>query len=297
LGEPRATTSRLPVPGATLHFEVRGGGGKAPLLLIAGGNMDAAAFEGLAGEMADTFQVITFDPRGNSRSPLDAAPTAQTIEVHAGDASALLAHTAAEAAIVFGTSSGGLVGLELLASRPDQIRLLIVHEPPATELLERPERYRALFKDIRETASSEGTAAAMSEFYVAAGIAPAAPAELPREMAAKAARWDANAAFFLQHEICEFTAYAPRIAVLREHSDRIIALGGTASRGQLPYITAQAVAESLGISLEEIIGGHGGYLSNPVEFGQRLRELIRARDGAGGRPEPPSADPPRARER
>ncbi|HEV8461071.1 MAG TPA: alpha/beta hydrolase [Gaiellaceae bacterium] len=274
-----ATTSHLPVPGATLYFEVRGDPGNPALLLIAGGNTDAAVFEGLADVLAGTFHVLTFDPRGNSRSRVDGAPTSQTIELHAGDASSLLAHIVQEPAIVFGTSSGGLVGLELLASYPAQVRLLIVHEPPATELLESPERYRELFRGIRETAMSQGTAAAMSEFFVAAGISPAVPTELPPDLAAKAARWEANADFFLQHEICEFTAYAPPVTVLRERSDRIVAVGGTASRGQLPYVTAQAVAESLGVPLEEIIGDHGGYLSNPTEFGARLHELIQARLG------------------
>jgi pimeloyl-ACP methyl ester carboxylesterase len=36
---------------------------------------------------------------------------------------------------MFGGSLGGLTGLDLVARHPQQVRTLVVHEPPATELL------------------------------------------------------------------------------------------------------------------------------------------------------------------
>ncbi|MEU2511212.1 alpha/beta fold hydrolase [Streptomyces syringium] len=68
------------VPGARLHFEVRGAG--LFLLLIPGGNSDAAVFEPLTAALAESHRVLTYDPRGNSRSPLDGPPVDQRIDAH-----------------------------------------------------------------------------------------------------------------------------------------------------------------------------------------------------------------------
>jgi pimeloyl-ACP methyl ester carboxylesterase len=56
--------------GADLCVERRGDG--PPLLMIAGGGGDGGAFTTLAGILAASHTVITYDRRGNSRSPLRA---------------------------------------------------------------------------------------------------------------------------------------------------------------------------------------------------------------------------------
>lgn len=62
------TTHTLHVPGARLHYEVRGSG---PLLLVMGAPMDAGAFAPLADALASNHTVVTHDPRGISGSTLD----------------------------------------------------------------------------------------------------------------------------------------------------------------------------------------------------------------------------------
>jgi pimeloyl-ACP methyl ester carboxylesterase len=74
----------LQLSGTTLYYETRGSG--PVLLLIAGGGTDAGIFEGLASFLAHDYTVITYDPRGNSRSPLDGPLVDQQIEVHSDDA-------------------------------------------------------------------------------------------------------------------------------------------------------------------------------------------------------------------
>jgi pimeloyl-ACP methyl ester carboxylesterase len=125
------TTNTLKVPGATLYYEVRGAG--PVLLLICGGIYDAAGYAGLAGRLADHYTVVTYDRRGNSRSPLDGPPERQSIEVHGDDAHRILTAvgvTGNESADVFGNSSGAEIGLELAARHPEQVRTLVAHEPP-----------------------------------------------------------------------------------------------------------------------------------------------------------------------
>ena len=70
------TTNTLKVPGATLYYKVRGAG--PLLLLICGGIYDAAGYAGLADRLADRYTVVTYDRRGNSRSPLDGPPERQS---------------------------------------------------------------------------------------------------------------------------------------------------------------------------------------------------------------------------
>ena len=67
------TTRTLPVPGATLTYDVRGplpaDDGRPPLLMI-GQPMDASGFGTLAGHVGDR-TVVTYDPRGLGRSTRD----------------------------------------------------------------------------------------------------------------------------------------------------------------------------------------------------------------------------------
>src|SRR5215470_4954538 len=100
----------LLVPGANLHYEVRGSG---PILLLihpAGG--DARAFDAIANDLAGRYTVVAYDRRGLSRSSLDDPAANQRLETHADDAHRLLALLRAEPAYVFGTSGGAAVGLE-----------------------------------------------------------------------------------------------------------------------------------------------------------------------------------------
>ena len=62
------TARTLEVPGARLHYEVRGTG---PLLVLVGAPMDARSFGPLADLLADDHTVLTTDPRGINRSPVD----------------------------------------------------------------------------------------------------------------------------------------------------------------------------------------------------------------------------------
>ena len=65
----------LKVPGANLHYEVQGSG--PVLLIIPGMPADAGLYAVLARQLADTYTVVAYDPRGISRSRLDGPPEDQ----------------------------------------------------------------------------------------------------------------------------------------------------------------------------------------------------------------------------
>src|SRR5262245_15270738 len=149
--------STLEVPGANLYHEVRGSG--PVLLLICGGVYDAAGYAGLAQRLADRYTVVTYDRRGNSRSPLDGPPEHQSIEVHGDDAHRVLSAvgvTADEPAYVFGNSSGAMIGLELAARHPEQVRTLVAHEPPIFEMLPDRDHWRTVIQDVEDAFLKEG---------------------------------------------------------------------------------------------------------------------------------------------
>ncbi len=70
--------------GTQLYCEIRGTG--PSVLFISGPTGDAGHFERVAEELADEFTVITYDRRGNSRSPRPAGWTTTSAEEQADDA-------------------------------------------------------------------------------------------------------------------------------------------------------------------------------------------------------------------
>ncbi|WP_116215221.1 alpha/beta fold hydrolase [Streptomyces olivoreticuli] len=256
----------LEVPGARLYFEVRGTG--PLLLLIAGGGLDAAVFGRLAAVLATDHRVITYDPRGNSRSLLDGPPEDQKVEVHTDDACRLLNHLAAadERAHVFGSCSGALVALELVLRHQGRVRSVIAHEPPAMALLPDAEKHLAFFEDAHEAFLREGVAPALRKLRPAFGghRAPALPEAQD------------NNAFFLAHIIRPTTRFVPDLTALAAAADRIVMAGGRDSRTHLIHRPAAVLAEWLGRGLAEFPGGHTGYAQYPAEFAQRLVELLPA---------------------
>lgn len=242
INEVRADT--LKIPGATLHYEVAGSG--PVLLLIPGGPMDADGFVPLRNVLSDRYTVITYDPRGLSRSHFGGAPEDMTVHAFADDAHRLLAALGGEPAFVLGSSGGALVGFELLTQHPEQVRALVAHEPPLTRVLDDADKHAAFSREIYDTYRSEGVGPAMSKFLAAAdldGDAPQPPADPAPEMAEAMVRMHKNMNFFLAHMWLPLGDYSPDIPQFR--SLPVTVAVGEASEGQLAYRTAEAMAEQL----------------------------------------------------
>jgi pimeloyl-ACP methyl ester carboxylesterase len=155
----RTRADTLRVPGATLHYEVCGTG--PVLLLIPGGPADAGGFAPIRNVLSDRYTVVTYDPRGVSRSPLDGEPQDTTVQIFAHDAHQLLAALGTEPAYVLGDSGGALVGLELVSQHPEQVRVLVAHEPPLTRLLDDADEHARFGQEVYDTYRSEGIGPAM----------------------------------------------------------------------------------------------------------------------------------------
>ncbi|MEV8096899.1 alpha/beta hydrolase [Kitasatospora sp. NPDC085879] len=279
-----AATGTLAVPGATLYYEVRGSG--PVLLLLPGGAGDAGMYAGMYGELAARYTVVSYDPRGLSRSPLDGPLTDQRVDVWADDARRLLDHLAPDAeATVLGCSSGAVVAVDLLARHPERLCRVVAHEPPLLELLDDPAPHKALFAEVRQTFRAEGVAAAMTRFAEGMGERPAGeraepaadqdPTELPPEIREMAPRMHANLPVFLDRMLCPFSATAPDLAALRPVAHKLVPAAGRDSRHQLPlYGPAVRLAEVLGRDVVEFPGGHLGAVERPKEFARQLLAVL-----------------------
>jgi pimeloyl-ACP methyl ester carboxylesterase len=268
----------LQVPGASLYYEVRGSG--PVLLMIPGGPMDADGFKEIAERLADSYTVVTYDCRGNSRSPMQTSWADLSVGLFADDADRLLDAVGAGQACVLGSSGGATFGLDLVARYPGRVRTLVAHEPPVSELLPDSARYHALNEQVGETYRSEGTFAALQLFTTGVGFGndePPRPAEQTPEAAAAGARMGANLELFAGRLIPIIGNYEPDLAALQRSSTRIVVgVGDESTPEQMVYQTAHALAERLGSQPTQFPGGHGGFGSHPDGFAARLREVLAA---------------------
>ncbi|MFE5295358.1 alpha/beta fold hydrolase [Streptomyces sp. NPDC056632] len=272
------TVGTVKVPGATLHHEVRGRG--PVLLLVPGGAGDAGLFAGMADLLADAgHTVVSYDQRGLSRSPLDGPPADQRVPEWGADALAVLdAVSPDEPAYVFGSSSGAIVALALLATRPDRVRRLVAHEPPLVELLADPAPYREHFAEVRELHRTQGLGPAMVRFSETPdGRKPERQhGELPASVRPMAARMAANMPVFLEHVLCPFSSSAPDLDGLRAAAGKLVLGVGRESADQEALAgPSRRIAELTGAALVEFPGGHLGCVERPEEFAEFLLTAMR----------------------
>lgn len=290
------TTGTLGVPGATQHYHVRGAG--STLLMICGGIYDSDLLADLAQRLAGQFTVVTYDRRGNSRSPLAGSPVPQRIDVHADDAHRLLSIVAGtDPAFVFGNSSGGQIALELAAGHPEQVRAVVAHEPPLFALLPDADGWPGVVQGVLNAYRADGAGPAMAIFGAAMGMSDdsgghGAPdhgdhrgatdagddaAAPPPDVAEMMARLQANTEFFLGYEVSGFSGHTPDLEALLAASTTIIPAVGRDSAGEPPHEAALALADQLDVEAIVLPGGNGGFGSHADGYALELRELFAPR--------------------
>jgi pimeloyl-ACP methyl ester carboxylesterase len=271
MNQTSATAPTLRVPGARLHYELRGTG---PLVLLVGAPMDARPFAPLAELLATDHTVLTTDPRGINRSPVDDPDQDSTPELRADDLSRLLAHVDAGPAVVLGSSGGAVSALALVQAHPEQVHTIIAHEPPLNELLEDRMQMRAQIDDIAATHLSGDVTGAWRKFFVLANIN--LPDGMFEQMFAgeRDPQQIADDNFQHAHMLRPTTAWVPDLAALRSTPTRVVVGLGEQSAGQSCDRTSRALAAGLGIEPTMFPGGHTGFAENPDGFAARLREVL-----------------------
>jgi pimeloyl-ACP methyl ester carboxylesterase len=273
MAEPQTHT--LDVPGATLRYDVRepDAESSAPVLMMIGSPMDASGFNSLSQHFRDR-TVVTYDPRGVTRSELTNGSMESTPERHADDVHRVIAAVGAGPVDLFASSGGAVNALALVASHPEDVRTLVAHEPPTAQVLPDREQALAAVDDIHGTYASSGLGPAMAKFIVLASLKGPIPAEfadgpgpnpadfgLPRDDDGR--RDDP----LLAQNLFTCTHYDPDFGALRAASTRIVIAAGAESEDELAHRAALAVADRLDQEPVIFPSHHGGFLGG--EFGQQ----------------------------
>ncbi len=270
-----AISRKIAVPGATLYAEMRGDG---PLLLmIPGGPADAGVFSALASELSDRYKVVSFDPRGNSRSHFDHEPLDLDMNVMGNDAAVVIAAYGGEA-FVFGTSGGAQIALNLTARYPQLVRALVAHEPPCARLLPEHGEIQLQMNDIvrifHEKGAREGWAAFNRVAWMQPSIKPTSPPS--PDALATAERIRRNFDYFLGHAASAIADYLPELDRLRASKVPISVGYGLESLGELANRAALALGEQLPAPTIGFPGGHGGFGTAPQDFASTLHQAFNA---------------------
>jgi pimeloyl-ACP methyl ester carboxylesterase len=265
----------LNVPGANLYYEVRGSG--PALLMMPGGPHDATAFRTIAGQLAPHYTVVTYDPRGLSRSKLDGPlDEARIVEVFADDVHRLLTAVTNEKADVFASSGGAVIALELAARHPEQLNTVVSHEPPSPTLMPDPAHVRATMEEVTTAYRTRGIGPAVQIFsdLIRSGPPPAPEGEPTPEMLADQARMQGNMDLFFGPYVLAIARYEPDYTALKAVSCRVVAGVGDESRGELAHDGGLGLAERLGTQAVVFPGDRVGFGSHPIEFAAKLREVL-----------------------
>lgn len=264
-------THVLDVPGARLHYTVRGRG--PALLLVPGSNGDGGLFDAVADLLAARYTVIGYDRRGFSRSTLTGSvDDGAWVETHVDDARRLLETVAGEPGRVFGTSAGAVIGLALVSRCPGLVSRLIAHEPPLVEVLPDAARWRAFFQEVHDTYRRDGAGPAMRLFMTGIDLdALQKPADADPELIR---RVSGNIGFILDHEVRQAPGCRLDLAALDAQRSRIVMAGGRESRRHFAYRPSLALAGRWGRAVADFPGDHTGYWSQPAAFAATLIDVL-----------------------
>jgi pimeloyl-ACP methyl ester carboxylesterase len=260
--------------GAKLYHEVRGAG--PPVLLIMGATGDGGHFDALADVLADEFTVVSYDRRGNGRSPVPAGWQTTSVEEQADDAAALLEALGTGPAAVFGTSAGGNFALCLLVRHPGLVRGAILHEAALYALVDDFDVVRAPVRAlVQEAMQAGGPPAAVERFwgYVAG------EAGWNRLPPALRERLRATAGTLFGVEMGTYELYMPDNQTLTSLAAPVRLL---VSEDSFPFLAqiAGRLGRRLGVQVATTPGGHDVYHEYPEELAAAIRPFLREVSGA-----------------
>jgi hypothetical protein len=281
------TTHTLEVPGAVLRYDVRPGGSPQtrPLFLI-GSPMGAAGFASLASHFPDR-EIITYDPRGAERSTKDDPTSESNPDQHADDLHRII-QVVGGPVDMFASSGGAVNALGLVANHPEDVWILVAHEPPLASLLPDSESAKAAVRAIQTSYQTRGFGAGMAHFMAVTSHRGPFTAEVAAQPAPDPATFgmptddDGNRTdVMLGQNIIGTTHYEPDFDALRGAASRSVCAAGAESMGEMANRGGDVVAERLGQQPVIFPSHHGGFLGGeygwpgePDAFAAKLREVL-----------------------
>jgi len=285
-------THTLAIPGVDLVYDVRGplppAGGRPPLVMI-GQPMTADGFEALAEHFQDR-TVVTYDPRGLGRSIRSDGGNENTPQQQAADLHQLIGALGAGPVDLFASSGGAVTALELVTAYPDDVAVLVAHEPPINAVLPDAAGAERAQAQFQEAYQAKGSGAGMAGFMAMISW----PGEFTDEYFGQPA--PDPAAFgmpdtddgnrddpLLSKRSRAITDYRPDATALNAAPTRVVIAVGEESGNTYTGRTARATAVLLGQEATVFPSHHGGFLDGrfgyagkPEEFAAKLRDVLDA---------------------
>jgi pimeloyl-ACP methyl ester carboxylesterase len=174
-------------------------------------------------------------------------------------------------ATVFGSSSGAIVALEVLARHESVVQTPVPHEPPAVRLLADGEKWVAFFAEVYDLYREAEMGPAIRQFAERVLI------ESDRVALARTPTNEytlANRTYWFEHELRQYPGTELDIPALRSCADRIVLTAGRESRGHLLHEISLELAKRLAVPLIELPGAHLGMSTGPAEFASELVQAL-----------------------
>jgi pimeloyl-ACP methyl ester carboxylesterase len=283
-------TLTLETAEADIVYDVHGplptADGRPPLLMI-GQPMDASGFRTLASYFPDR-TVITYDPRGLGRSIrkdglVDNVPTVQADDVHA-----VIGTLDVGPVEMFASSGGAVTALALVAAYPNDVTLLVAHEPPLVPVLPDAEAAERALAQFRDAYAAKGWGVGMAAFVAMTSW----PGEFTEEYFARSTPDPAQFGMpteddgsrddpLLSDRSSAVSSYRPDFDALVAAPTRIVIAVGEESIGTFTGRSSVATAGLLGQQATVFpshhggfVGGDSGYAGQPEAFARKLRDVL-----------------------
>ena len=262
------------VNGIDVHYEIDGDG--PPLVLVHGHWGDRLVWDAIARPLTHSFTVLRYDRRGHGRSGHQRGPAYR--HQHEDDLAALIERVHGEPAYVVGNSYGGLISLGLVARRPDLVRAVTVHEPPAVSAADTGElAYLAgdaqrAFHEVASRITAGDVEAGIRHFMEAVALGPGGWQLLPEQL-----RWlaHANAEAYVADLRDPYATYLDLDAVA-DFSGPLLLTKGSAAAPPVFQQLVERLAERLpnAASATVVGAGHGPHLSHPQAYAQLVTTFL-----------------------
>ncbi|MGF1510994.1 MAG: alpha/beta fold hydrolase [Myxococcota bacterium] len=251
--------------------------GRGPaLVLVHGSAMDRRGFSSLFQQLTDRFRVIAYNRRGPPVTREIPGPIG--IDVHAQDLARIIEVHAAGPCLIYGSSFGAVVALEL-ARQPEaakrlSIRGVVLGEPPLPASDEVPPASEPFFETFRQTYESDPVAA--GRFFMEQVLEPSTLARMAPEVMYMAASKHAEIA----SDCHDLLRYRVRYGALRTLHLPVLLLQGSES---LPIYaqTLSALAAHLPRARREILPAAGHLVHQSPSFRSALEVFDHETQPAG----------------
>lgn len=258
--------------------------GQPPLMMI-GQPMLASGFRALSTHFPDR-TVVTYDPRSGGRSVRKDGGVEQTPQDQARDVHAVIEAIGGGPVEMFASSGGAVVALALVAAFPNDIAVLVAHEPPMNPVLPDAAAAHRARAHYLETYQAKGYGPGMAAFqtmYAWEGEFTdayfAQPDPDPTQFGLPAEDDGSRDHPLLSGRAVAITDYHPDVTALAAAPTRVVIAVGEETGEVYTARTARATARVLGREATPFPSHHLGFLDGvgrPDAFAAGLREVLNA---------------------